>query len=119
VIFSFASAPDPAAVLAGWDGSATTVTLRINDNGTNDFVTILSPGGAQLSALGSVALGGDYADKQNVTASGSTMFAWGNMIVVVLGTPTGKTIHQTKAGTMVWTAPTGSATESGPLDNEF
>ena len=119
MIFSFASAPDPAAVLPGWNGSATTVTLRINDNGANDFVTILSPAGAQLSALGSVSLGGDYADHQNVTASGSTMFLWGNLVVVALGTPTGKAVHQLKAGTMVWTTPTGSATESGAPDTEF
>jgi len=119
MLYSFASAPDPSAVLPGWNGSGTTVTLRINDNGANDVVTILSPGGAQLAALGSVSLGGDYADQQNVTASGSTMFLWGKVIVVVLGSPSGKTVHQKQPGTMVWTTPTGSATESGPLDTEF
>ena len=119
MVFVFAAAPDPAAVLPGWDGSSATVTFQINDNGTNDFVTVLSAGGAQLTALGSVSLGGDYANQQNVTASGSTMFLWGKMIVVVLGTPNGKTVNQTKAGTMVWTAPTGSVTESGALDAEF
>ena len=35
------------------------------------------------------------------------------------GQPTGKPVHQKQAGTMVWTAPSGTATESGPADNEF
>jgi hypothetical protein len=95
------------------------VTLRINDNAKNDFVTILSSGGTQLAPLGSVQLGGDYADKQNVTAAGSTMTLTGNVLRVVLGTPTGKSLDQKKVGTMVWTAPSGSATESGAADNEF
>jgi hypothetical protein len=43
----------------------------------------------------------------------------GNVVTVVLGTPTGKWFEQKKAGTMVWTAPSGTATESGAPDNEF
>jgi hypothetical protein len=119
MVYTFASAPDPSLILAGWNGAATTVTLRINENGTNDFVTILSSGGTQLAALGSVQLGGDYADKQNVTATGSTMTLTGNVVRVVLGTPTGKSFDQKKVGTMVWTAPSGSVSESGAADNEF
>jgi hypothetical protein len=95
-----------------------TVTVRINESGTNDFVTILN-GGTQLAALGSVQLGGDYADKQNVIVSGSTMTLTGSIVRIVLGTPTGKSFEQKKVGTMVWTAPSGTATESGPADNEF
>jgi hypothetical protein len=64
-------------------------------------------------------LGNDYADKQNVTATGSTMTLSGNVVRIVLGTPTGKPINQKKSGTMVWTAPSGTATESGAADNEF
>jgi hypothetical protein len=119
MVFTFAGAPDPTAILPGWNGSPTAVTLKINENGANDFVTILSQAGAQLTALGSVSLGGDYADRQHVTASGSTMTLSGNVVTVVLGPSTGKSFTQTKPGTMVWTTPTGTATESGPLDNEF
>jgi hypothetical protein len=120
VVFKFASAPDPSVILAGWNGSATPVTLRLNENGANDFVTVLNVStGAQLAALGSVALGGDYADKQNVTAADSTMVLYGSVVFVVLGKPTGRAVDQRKAGTMVWTAPSGTATESGPADTEF
>jgi hypothetical protein len=119
MVYTFAGAPNPSLILAGWSGAATTVTLRINENGTNDFVTILSSGGTQLTALGSVQLGGDYVDKQSITVTGSTMTLTGNVVRVVLGTPNRQSFAQQKAGTMVWTAPSGTATESGAADNEF
>jgi hypothetical protein len=107
-------------ILAGWNGSPTTVTMRITDNAKNDIVTILNATtGGQLAALGSVQLAGDYADKQDITVTGSTMTLSGSVVTVVLGTPAGKGPDQKKAGTMVWTVPSGSATESGPADSEF
>jgi hypothetical protein len=118
VVFTFASPPDPSLILAGWNGSATTVTVRISGNGKNDVLTVLNATtGAQL-ALGSVQLGGNYADK-TLTMAGSTMTLSGRIVTVVLGTPSGKTHDEKKPGTMVWTAPSGTATESGPADNEF
>ena len=96
------------------------VMLQITDSGTNDFVTILNAAtGTQVTALGSVQLSGDYANKQSVFATGSTMTLSGNVVTVVLGTLTGKPREHTKAGTMIWTTPSGAATESGPADNEF
>ncbi len=120
VVFTFASPPDPSLILAGWDGSATTVTLRITENGKNDILTILnSTTGTPLAALGSVQLGGDYVDKPSVNVPGSTMTLTGNVLRVVLGTPSVKSFDQQKVGTMLWTTPSGTATESGPADNEF
>jgi large repetitive protein len=120
VLFTFASAPSSSLILAGWNGSATTVTLRITDNSTNDTVTILNAtSGAQLAALGSVQLGGDYIDKQSLTVAGSTMTLSGSVVRVVLGTPSRQTFDQKTVGTMVWQAPSGTATESGSADNEF
>ena len=119
MVYTFGSAPNPALILAGWNGGATTVTLQINENGANDFVTILSSGGTQLAALGSVQLGGDYVDKQTMTATGSVMTLTGTVVRVVLGTPNRQTFDQKKVGTMVWTTPSGTATESGAADNEF
>ena len=95
------------------------MTVQISDNAKNDTITILGPGGAQLTALGSVQLGGDYVAKQTVTAPGSTMTLTGNVVRIVLGAPTSQSPDQTKAGTMVWTMSSGSATESGAADNEF
>jgi hypothetical protein len=120
IVYTFASAPDPSLILTGWNGSATTVTLRISNYAKNDFVTILNgTTGAPLWALGLVQLGNNYTNPQTVTTAGSTMTLSGNVVTVVLGTPTGKSFDQKKAGTMVWTAPSGTATESGAADNEF
>jgi hypothetical protein len=120
VVFTFAGAVSPSLILAGWNGSATTVTVAITDNAKNDVLTVVnSATGTQLPALGSVQLGGDYADRQNVTISGSTMTLSGSVVTIVLGTPAGKVGNEQKNGTMIWTTPTGTATESGPADNEF
>jgi hypothetical protein len=120
IVYTFASAPDPSLILTGWNGSATTVTLRISNYAKNDFVTILNgTTGAPLSALGVVQLGNNYTNPQTLTTAGSTMTLSGNVVTVVLGAPTGKSFDQKKAGTMVWTAPSGTATESGAADNEF
>lgn len=120
VVFTFASPPDPSLILPGWDGSATSVTLRITDNGKNDTLAILdATTGAPLTALGSVQLGGDYVDKKTVDVPGSRMTLTGNVLRVVLGTPSVKSFDQQKTGTMIWTTPSGTATESGPADNEF
>jgi len=105
-------------IVAGWNGSPKTVIVRVADNLKNDIVTIYSATGTQLAALGSVQLGGDYTDNQ-VILFGSTMTLSGNVVTVLLGTPYGRAIDERKAGTMVWTAPSGAATESGPADNEF
>jgi hypothetical protein len=120
VVYTFASAPDPSLILTGWNGTATTVTLQITESATNDVVTVLdAAAGTQVAALGSVQLNGDYANKQNVIAIGSTMTLSGRVVTVVLGTLTGKSHEQRKTGTMVWTASSGTATESGSPDNEF
>ena len=96
------------------------MTLRITDNGKNDTLTILdATTGAPLAALGSVQLGGDYVDKKTVNVPGSTMTLTGNVLRVVLATPSVKSFDQQKTGTMIWTTPSGTATESGPADNEF
>jgi len=96
------------------------VTLRITNNAKNDLVTILNgTTGAPLSALGLVQLGNNYTNPKTVTTAGSTMTLSGNVVTVVLGTPTGKWFEQKKVGTMVWTAPSGTATESGAPDTEF
>jgi hypothetical protein len=119
IVFSFSSAPDPSLILPGWTGSATTVTVLITDKGKNDVLTVLNPTTGLPLALGSVQLGGDYADRQNVTIAGSTMTLSGSAVTVVLGTTAGRVGNEQKSGTMIWSGPGGTATESGPADNEF
>ena len=122
ISFMFASVPDPSLILSGWNGSGATVTLRIVGNGKNDVLVVLNGStGAQLMSLGSVQLGGNYTQGVGigVTVPGSTMTLSGTVVTIVLGTPSGKVHDEKKAGTMVWTTPSGAATESGSADTEF
>jgi hypothetical protein len=122
ISFTFAAVPNPSLILSGWNGLGTKVTVRVANNGTNDVLTVLDgTTGAQLLALGSVQLGGNYTQGMGVgvTVPGSTMTLSGTVVTIVLGTPSGKVHDEKKPGTMVWTAPSGTASESGPADSEF
>jgi type II secretory pathway pseudopilin PulG len=119
IVFTFTSPPTPAAILPGWNGSATTVTVLIADRGSNDVLTVLNAATGVPLALGSVQLAGDYADRQNVSFAGSTMTLNGSAVTIVLGTASGRTGNEQRSGTMTWTGPGGTATESGLADNEF
>jgi hypothetical protein len=119
IVFTYMSAFAPSLILGGWTGATMTVTVNVAGNGKNDVLTVVTPGGSQITALGSIQLGGNYADKHNLTVPGSTMTLAGKVVTVVLGTPSGKVHDEKKAGTMVWTTPSGTANESGPADNEF
>jgi hypothetical protein len=117
VVFTFAGTVDPNAVLAGWDGSATAVTVRLT-GAASDVLTVRDAAdSAQLTELGTVDTHGDYAD--TATFSGSQMTLSGNTIRIVLGPPSGTLHHDPSAKTMVWTTPQGQATESGHPDSNF
>ena len=94
------------------------VTVDFTHQAASDTLSVLDSSNATISALGSVDLGADYAS--NVSFTGSTMTASGNTITVVLGSPSSGGEHTVGLPTtMVWTAPTGIATESGLPDVEF
>jgi hypothetical protein len=118
ITFTFAGTVDPAAVLAGWNGAATLVTVHFQDNAKNDVLTIRNAStGATLFPLGFVSLGGDYSHTTDFRFS--VMTASGNTVRVVLGTVSGLAKENPLGAAMVWSSPTNSVTESGPLDKEF
>jgi chitinase len=118
VVFTFSAAVDPASILAGWDGSATPVVVRIVDAGGSSVLTVRNASStADLAELGSVQTNGDYA--ASVDFTGSQMTLSGSTITIVLGTLSGTTNRDPSAKTMVWTTPHGSATESGHPDSNF
>jgi hypothetical protein len=120
VAFTFAGTVDPALFLAGWDGSATTVVVRIAGNGPADVLTVLDPStSAALAGLGYVDLHGNYANGTSIDFTGSQMALSGNTVTIVLGTLVGHAHRDTSATAMTWTAPNGSVTESGSLDADF
>jgi hypothetical protein len=118
VVFTFASAVDPATILAGWDGSATAVVVRIADAGGSSMLTVRDAAdAADIAELGSVQTNGDYASTADF--AGSQMTLSGSTVTIVLGTLSGTTHRDPSAKTMVWTTPQGTATESGHPDSNF
>ena len=45
VTFTYAGTVNPDLILAGWDGSATAVTIRFDDNGNDDVLTVRDASG--------------------------------------------------------------------------
>ncbi|HXF37827.1 MAG TPA: hypothetical protein VNO17_11720 [Actinomycetota bacterium] len=130
VTFTFTERVDPGSVLAGWTGSATTVRVRIVDNGGNDLLEVRTASGAAALPLGSVALNGNHVTADRDFA-GSTMTQAGGTITVTLGTPSGATNAVNAARTISWTPSAGATdaagnpctttavSEGGPSDREF
>lgn len=131
ITYSFSETMDPNSILAGWTGAATTVTLRVNNAGGGDTVTVFDAGNTVQLNLGTVNLirTGYVAATVNFTTS--TMTMTGSTITIVLGTPSGATATAGSTGNMVWTPSTtatdpaanactaATATETGALDKEF
>jgi hypothetical protein len=131
VTFTFTERVDPASVLAGWDGSAAAVQVRIVNAGANDTLQVRAAGGTPILPLGSVALGGNYvAATRNF--NGSTMVQAGAVISITLGNPSGATRTVATPATMTWTPSAGAFDAAGnpvltdpalesapPLDVEF
>ena len=118
ITFTFAGPVDPTSVIAGWNGGATLVTVHFQDNAKNDVLTVRnSATGAMLSPLGFVSLGGDYSHTADFRFS--VMTASGNTVTVVFGTVSGLVKENPTGAAMVWSPPTNTITESGPLDKEF
>jgi hypothetical protein len=132
ITYTFSEPIEPASVLAGWSGDATTVTVRLVNAGGGDRVEIWNAGNSAQLPLGSVNLGRtDYATQGSRNFTGSTMVMSGSTITVTLGTPSGGVGTAAADGTMTWTPSTAPydraannclatpATESGPADREF
>jgi hypothetical protein len=122
ITYTFSEPIDPQSILAGWNGTATNVVVRIYDNGIlglstgNDELVVYNAANTAQLPVGSVNLGrGDYVagllgGAINFGASGtkSTMAMSGNSITIAFGTQGAEGIlvgPTTAAGTgaMVWT----------------
>ncbi|MBS1679271.1 MAG: hypothetical protein JST08_17990 [Actinobacteria bacterium] len=121
VTFTFSEPIDPQSILAGWNGTATNVVVRLVDNGllglplANDELFVYNAGNTAALPLGGVNLGrGDYvagllggAIYFGATGTKSTMTMSGSAITVTFGTESAGSLlvgPTTAAGTgsMVW-----------------
>ncbi len=127
LVLSFSEPIEPASILAGWSGAATSVVVRINDNGLlglplgNDSVQIWNSANSAVLPLGTVDLGrSDYVAgllggsvRFGASGTASTMTMSGNTVTIVLGTYNATPIvdpARTTAGgngTATWTPAVG------------
>jgi hypothetical protein len=113
ITYTFSEPPDPSSILSGWNGTSTTVTVRIF-NGLivlgNDFLRVYDSSNTTQLPLGQVDLGrSDYVagllglgEATNFTSS--TMAISGNALTVTLGTSGGNVSTAGGNGTMQWSS---------------
>jgi hypothetical protein len=98
IIYTFSENLEPISILAGWNGSVTTVTLRLISKGGGDRVQIWNSGNTAQLPIGLVQLNRtDYVTKTSSFTSSSMALA-GNVLTVTLGTTTSTSVT-TAAGT--------------------
>ena len=107
VTFTYSEAIDPTSVLAGWDGSSTSVKVSFTNSSNNDTFTVLDSSGGANVHLGSVATGGNYVTAATSFTSTMVRAAGGASIVVTLGTPSNVASGAVAAKNVVWTVGSG------------
>ena len=144
ITLTYSEPIDPDSVLSGWDGSATSVAVRLT-NGlltVSDTLQVYEPSDTTPLPLGVTDLGrNDYVNgvlggeilRFGATGTPSTMTRSGNSITLALGTASGSGTALTAVGngTMSWppsalatdragnVASIAAASESGGADKEF
>ena len=132
IIYTFSEPIDPNSILALWTGASTLVTLRLNNSGTGDNVTIFDSANTALLPLGTVNLNRTDYVGGNRRFTGSTMVMSGSTITITLGTLAGG-VTTLAGGTaaMAWTPAIAAtdlagnacaltvANEATPLDRDF
>jgi hypothetical protein len=109
--FTYSEAILPSSLLSAWDGTATAVTVRVNDAGANDTLEVYD--GANTTKLNLTAAAMDLnRDVAGTNATFSaTMQRSGNAVVVTLGALVSGTLkYGVKKGRMTW-APSTAATD--------
>lgn len=88
--FVYTKGVDPNSIVAGWDGTATTVKAAVYDAavyGTaSDLVAVGNTALTVQIPVGTWYLGGDYINASQTTIFNATMAASGSDVVVTLGT---------------------------------
>lgn len=134
MVYTFSEQIDPGSILAGWNGTATSVVARIT-NTANDPFTIFNAANTAQLAIGSVNLGrNDYVSESatfGASGTASTMVQSGSVITVTLGAASAGPSTAATNGTMIWSPSvtaydragnaetSATRTESGTADKEF
>lgn len=131
LVLTYSEPMEPDRILAGWTGVGTTVTVRLQNAGGGDRVTIRNAGGGATLPLGTVRLNRTDFTTTTRDFTGSTMVLAGPTITITLGTPSGAVTTAAAGANMRWSpsntawdvagnaCSTASRTELGGLDLDF
>jgi hypothetical protein len=132
VTFTYSEQLLTTSILAGWNGTSTAVTVRMNNSGNNDQFEVWNAANTARLPLTNtvVTLNGNYI--QNSATFNATMVQSGASITITLGALTGGTVRtETTAAALSWpssTTPTdiagnactgNTAAEGGASDLDF
>ena len=130
ITYTFSEQMDPESVLAGWDGTATTVSLRLTDNAAGDYILVYDAGNTTLLPLNQLNLGRTDFLSASSTITG-TMTLTNTKITITIASVGGGITTAAGTGTMTWVTgsgmydragnacPVATVTESGALDKDF
>jgi hypothetical protein len=130
LVLSFSEPIEPASILVGWSGAATSVVVRINDNGLlglplgNDSVQVWNAANSTVLPLGTVDLGrSDYVAgllggnvRFGASGAASTMTMSGSTVTIVLGTYNATPILDPARGTAGGNGTATWTPAAGPYD---
>jgi len=113
--FIYTEPIDSISILAGWDGTATSVTLRLLNagGGGGDRVQIWDATNTTQLPLGLVRLGATGYTAASMNFTNSTMTISGNTVTVVLGTPSGAVGNAVVTSNTRWTPSTAATDLAG------
>jgi hypothetical protein len=132
--FTWSEAVSPASVLAGWDGTATAISIKVVDSNKRDTLEVDNAAGTlQLNIAASktdVALNDDFVGAD--TVFDATMVQSGASITITFGARRSGAVKTAVAATMSWKVSpattdlagnlipaTAMVTESGAADVDF
>jgi hypothetical protein len=110
VTFTYSEPIEPVSILGGWDGTTTSVTLRLVQAGGSDRVQVWDAADTTQLPLGEIRLNRTDHTTATVSFAGSTMTLSGGTLTVTLGAPSGATTTAGGTATMRWT-PSATATD--------
>lgn len=130
LVLTFSEPIESASILAGWSGAATSVVVRINDNGLlglplgNDSVQVWNAANSTVLPLGTVDLGrSDYVAgllggnvRFGASGTASTMTMSGSTVTIVLGTYNATAIVDPARTTASGTGTAAWTPAAGPYD---
>jgi hypothetical protein len=123
---------DTYSLLANWTGAATTVQVRIVQQGGGDRLQVWDAAGTTQLPFGTINLGRTDWTTSSLNFNGSTMTQSGGAITITLGAPVVGTVTTVAGtGTMTWNPSatatdragnpmtTGAFNEPAPVDIDF